>query len=322
MFSGIQPTGELHLGNYFGAIKSWIALLNDYAGIFCIVDYHAITIPYDPKQLQTKIFDAAASYLACGLDPEHCIIFVQSEVPEHTELSWFFSTIAPLGLLERMTQFKDKSSQHHQSIHLGLLAYPVLQAADILMYNAAVVPVGEDQAQHLELTREIARKCNNAFGKQFVEPETKLSTTPRLLGIYGEEKMSKSKDNHITLFMPENQLKKRIGKCITDKKRITISDPGEPNDCNLYMSYHALFTSPEERANIAEGCRTATLGCGECKAKLCANMNTFMEPMRAKKASLDANPNYVREVLAHGAKTARAMAQETMHTLRSHMGLR
>ncbi|OGQ92860.1 MAG: tryptophan--tRNA ligase [Deltaproteobacteria bacterium RIFOXYA12_FULL_61_11] len=321
MFSGVQPTGDLHLGNYLGAIASWIKLLDQHPGIFAIVDYHAITVPFQARDLASLRREAALTYLACGLDPERCLIFEQSRVPEHTELAWIFSTLCPMGLLERMTQFKDKKQQHAASINLGLFAYPVLQAADILLYNAELVPVGEDQAQHLELTRELARKFNTAFGQLFVEPQTYLSKTPRLLGIYGKEKMSKSKGNHIPLLSDEKTLRKTINRCTTDTKRITATDPGVPADCPMFSNLHTSFTPEAERAQILAGCTTATLGCGACKAILFEHLNTVLTPIRERRAALAEKPRILTDILEHGAVTARAIATETLQKAKSLMGL-
>ena len=199
LFSGIQPSGDVHVGNYLGAIKNWVRMVDQYDCVFCIVDYHAITIEYDPQEMQKRILNAAAVNIAAGLDPNRCTIFVQSYVPEHTELAWILNTITPIGHLERMTQFKDKSKQHRENINAGLFTYPVLQAADIMLYKGEAVPIGEDQVQHIELAREIARKFNLRYGETFPEPLEILSEAPRIMGLDGKTKMSKSLGNYISL---------------------------------------------------------------------------------------------------------------------------
>ncbi|RME53335.1 MAG: tryptophan--tRNA ligase, partial [Deltaproteobacteria bacterium] len=219
LFSAMQPTGELHIGNYLGALRKWVELSHIHEGIYGIVDYHAMTVPYDPSEMRTRTENVAIGYIACGIDPEASIVFVQSHVPEHTELAWIFNTLTPLGMLERMTQFKEKAARG-VSVNVGLLDYPVLQAADILLYKATGVPVGEDQVQHLELTREIARKFNKAFGTTFPEPETILSPTPRVLGLDGKNKMSKTLDNHIALADPPEVIWKKLStRGVTDTRR-------------------------------------------------------------------------------------------------------
>src|SRR2546423_9421663 len=203
VFSGIQPTGELHLGNYLGAVRSWVEMQDRYRCFFCIVDQHAITQPYEPAEMPGRIRDMAIDLVACGLDPARCTLFVQSAVPEHTELAWLLSTVAPFGELGRMTQFKDRSERQPETVNLGLFAYPVLQTADVLLYGATRVPVGEDQRQHLELAREIARKWNARFGQTFEEPQPLFSSTPKILGLDGQAKMSKSLGNTISLREPD-----------------------------------------------------------------------------------------------------------------------
>ena len=200
VFSGMQPSGELHLGNWLGALKNWISLQHDYECIFCVVDAHALTQDIDPRQMPARIREMALGWVAAGLDPERCTIFVQSTVPEHAELAWVFNTVAPMGLLERMTQYKDKSKDQPENINAGLFTYPVLQAADIAIYKADGVPVGEDQVQHVELTRVVVRKFNNRYGAVFPEPQALLTPAARVMGLDGDRKMSKSLDNHIALF--------------------------------------------------------------------------------------------------------------------------
>lgn len=236
IFSGIQPSGELHIGNYLGAVKNWASLQEQYESFFCIVDYHAITVPYEPEELRRRTRDMAVSLLAAGVDPSKCSVFVQSAVPEHTELAWIFNTVTPLGELERQTQFKDKSSRQ-ESVPAGLLNYPVLQAADILLYRADLVPVGEDQVQHLELSREIARRWNARFASDaepyFPEPQPLLTPTRRIMGLDGQAKMSKSLGNTVGLLEETGDIWEKLRPAVTDPKRVRRTDPGTPEVCNI-----------------------------------------------------------------------------------------
>ncbi len=319
VFSGIQPSGELHIGNYLGAIKNWVALTETYECIYCIVDLHAVTIPYQPSELQGRIQDLAIGVLASGLDPERCTLFVQSAVPEHAELQWLLNTVTPLGELSRMTQFKDKSGRA-DTINAGLLNYPVLQAADILLYLADRVPVGEDQAQHLELTREIARRWNGRFGEYFPEPQALIGGGKRILGLDGASKMSKSQNNVIPLLADEGELWSVIRTAVTDPARVRSDDPGNPDVCNVF-SLHGFFTSEEERTEIAGLCRTAGIGCVDCKKRLTANMAAQLAPIQERAAVLRAHPERVREILHEGARRARAMASVTLGEVYERMGL-
>src|SRR5689334_11651446 len=240
IFSGIQPSGALHIGNYLGAVKNWVELQHKYESFFCIVDYHAITIPYDPADLRTRTADMALGLLASGLDPEKCTLFVQSRVPEHTELQWIFNTITPLGELERQTQFKEKAARQ-ESIMAGILNYPVLQAADILLYKADLVPVGEDQVQHLELSREIARRWNAKFGEgYFPEPQARLTPTRRIMGLDGQAKMSKSIGNTVGLLETPDEMWKKLRPAVTDPARVRREDPGTPEICNIFHLHKAF----------------------------------------------------------------------------------
>ena len=297
-FSGIQPSGELHIGNYLGAIRSWIELLDTYDCIFCIVDYHAVTVPYDPKDLARRTYEAAVVYIASGLDPEKCTIFVQSDVPEHTELQWLLGTVTPLGDLFRMTQYKEKARKlsSHQSICSGLLCYPILQAADILLYKAEAVPVGEDQAQHLELTREIARAFNRRFGPVFPEPKTLLSKAKRILGVDGEHKMSKSLGNHIGLTEDPDSIWEKLRTAKTDPARIKRTDPGDPEKCNIY-TYHTFFTPEEPRMECAQGCQTAGIGCVDCKKVLFNYLMQTLDPIRERFKELVKQEDYILSLI-------------------------
>ena len=320
VFSGIQPTGELHLGNYLGAIRNWVALQDQYRCIFCVVDYHALSATYDVKDMPKRVFDMAVDILALGVDPDRSTLFVQSMVPEHTELCWVFNNVTGFGDLERMTQFKDKSEHSPDNINVGLFDYPVLQAADILLYKADGVPVGQDQLQHLELARRISRSFNHRWGKVFPECEPILTNLPKLLGLDGKAKMSKSLGNHVPLQAPEKQLRKLIGRAVTDEKRVTREDAGNPDDCNVY-AMHKSFSSDADLAWVREGCTTAGIGCVDCKTKLSDNIVAHLAPYHEKRADLLAHPERVKEILYAGAEKARAIAQRTMNEVRGKLGL-
>jgi len=320
LFSGIQPSGDVHIGNYLGAIKNWVRLIDQYDCLFCIVDYHAITIEYDPKEMQRRIFNAAAVNIAAGLDPEKCTIFVQSHVPEHTELAWIFNTITPIGHLERMTQFKDKSKQHRENINAGLFTYPVLQTADILLYKGEVVPVGEDQVQHVELSREIARKFNMRYGEIFPEPQAILSEAPRIMGLDGKTKMSKSLGNYISLVESPESIWKKLSTAVTDENRKRRTDPGNPDICNLF-TLHKHFSKKEQIERINIVCRTAEIGCIECKKILSENMVEHLAPICLKYERLIKNTDSLVNILQTGAKRCRRMAEETMIEVKKKMGL-
>ena len=321
LYSGIQPTGEIHIGNYLGAINNWVKLIPKYDCIYCIVDYHAITIDYDRTTMLDATLDTAMIGMACGLDPERCTMFIQSHVMETLELAWIFNTVTSLGVLERMTQFKDKSSQHTQNINAGLFTYPVLQAADILGVKADGVPVGEDQAQHLELTREIARRFNHLYGETFPVPKTLLSHTPRIMGLDGQNKMSKSRDNYISMKDHGDVIRKKLSTAYTDPNRLRRSDPGDPDICNIY-TLHKSFSSRDEVAVIDTECRNAGIGCVDCKKILAKNMETEMAPIQEKYDDLAKRPDDVKDALAKGAQRVKALSQDTMAEVRENLGLR
>jgi tryptophanyl-tRNA synthetase len=320
LFSGIQPTGEVHIGNYLGAIKNWISLLDQYECIFSIVDYHAITVPQDPKNMLKQILHVATVNIAAGLDPGRSTLFLQSHVPEHTELAWIFNTLTPMGHLERMTQFKDKARQHREHVNAGLFSYPVLQTADILLYKAEVVPVGEDQIQHIELSREIARKFNAQYGNLFPEPKELLSTAPRIIGLDGKNKMSKSMNNYISLTESPESIWKKLSVAMTDENRKRRSDPGDPDKCNIY-SLHKHFSSTDEIEWSANGCRTAGIGCIECKKCLSENIIKELRPIRERALELFEDPAYVIESLQKGAEHCQEIARETMREVKEAVGL-
>lgn len=319
VFSGMQPSGEAHIGNYLGALKQWVAMQEDYECLFCIVDEHAITGDHDPEALPQRTLDLAVSFLAAGLDPDRSVIFVQSDVPEHTELAWLFNAVTPVGDLERMTQYKDKSAGM-ESVPAGLLNYPVLQAADILLYKATHVPVGKDQVQHLELTREIARKWNARYGELFPEPEAVLSEAGRIVGLDGEAKMSKSLGNTVGILDEPEEIWERVRTAVTDPQRVRLEDPGRPEMCNVY-SLHEHFTDEEQLPDIAHKCRNALRGCVECKRILSDSISETFAPMRKRAAEYREHPEEVRRVLDEGADRARELARETLREARSLMGL-
>jgi tryptophanyl-tRNA synthetase len=320
VMSGIQPTGEIHIGNYFGAIENWVRLQDQYECFFAIVDYHAITVPYDAEAFPQLIEDAAVSLLAAGLDPEKCHLFLQSEVPEHLELAWIFTALSPLGQLYRMTQFKDKAGDEGDAVNAGLLMYPVLQAADILIYRADRVPVGEDQVQHLELARTLARRFNNAFGEIFPEPQPLLTEAKRIVGLDGQSKMSKSKGNHIGLLDPPETIRKKMATAFTDPQRKRRTDPGRPWLCNVFTLHH-YFSDSATIEMVDRECRRAGIGCYEDKMLLADHMIEFLRPMRERADRLRAEPGLVGEILAAGRDGAREVAGETMRKVREAMGL-
>lgn len=322
IFSGIQPSGELHIGNYLGAVKNWVQLQHQHPTIVCIVDYHAITVAYDPDVLRVRRRDMAVSLLAAGVDPDVATVFVQSAVPEHTELQWIFNTITPLGELERQTQFKDKSS-HQESVTAGLLMYPVLQAADILLYHADLVPVGEDQVQHLELSRVVARRWNAAFSPgepYFPEPQAMLTPTRRIAGLDGQAKMSKSMGNTIGLLESRDEIWAKLRPAVTDPARVRRTDPGHPEICNIYH-LHEAFSSPDTVTHVYEQCTTAGWGCIDCKQVLLESMERELVPIRRREAELREQPARVDEALAAGAASCRAIARQTIGEVRERMGL-
>ena len=322
IFSGIQPSGELHIGNYLGAVKNWVALQHQFESIFCIVDYHAIIATYDPALFKQRRHDMAVSLLAAGLDPETCILYIQSEVPQHTELAWILNTVTPIGELERQTQFKDKSAKQ-ESVMAGLLNYPVLQAADILLYRADRVPVGEDQVQHLELSRVVARRWNAAFSPHepyFPEAQPLLTATRRIMGLDGQSKMSKSMGNTIGLIEEPNAIWEKLRPAMTDPARVKKTDPGTPEICNIYQ-LHKAFSPPATVEHVAMQCSTAGWGCIDCKKVLHASIETELVPIRARARELAAKPQLVGDALASGAEKCRKLAGETLGVVKEKMGI-
>jgi tryptophanyl-tRNA synthetase len=321
VFSGIQPSGELHIGNYLGAVRTWARQVADGLEdpMFCVVDAHAITVPYDPKELDARILKLAADLIACGIDPDRSTLFVQSDVREHTELAWYLASVTPSGDLGRMTQFKEKS-EGKEFVSTALFTYPVLMSADILLYKATVVPVGDDQLQHLELARETARRFNHRFGPIFPEPKARLSTAPRIMGLDGDAKMAKSKGNSIALFDPPDVFWNKLRGAFTDPQRLRKSDPGRPEVCNIYTMHKSV--SPEATVSeVHANCTAATWGCVDCKKVLFDRFENELIPLRVRKRELDETPGLVRNALGDGASKARALARETMSEVRLAMGL-
>lgn len=322
VLSGIQPTGSIHIGNYLGAIKQWIKLQEENDCIFFIADLHSLTAPYNPKELQKNIFENAIAYLAAGIDPEKSIFFVQSRIKEHTELCWLLNTVAPLGDLERMTQYKEKSKQFKKNINAGLLDYPVLQTADILLYKTNAVPVGKDQVQHVELARTIARKFNQKFGKTFAEPKALLSKkTAKILSLNNpKKKMSKSlgPQSYISLFEEPETIKKKIMSAVTDTDKIIKYSPRTKPGISNLLTIYSLFSNK----TIKEVEKEFTgKGYANLKKSLAELLISSLEPFRKKKKELVLREVYVDAILDRGAKKARVIADSTMKEVKKKMGL-
>ena len=319
VFSGARPTGRQHLGNYLGAIQNYVNLQEEFKCIYCIVDIHALTTLEDTSSLQKNIYEMILDWLAAGLDPKKSILFVQSHVPEVMELHTLLSMVTPLSWLLRVPTFKEKAKLQPQNVNYGLVGYPVLMTADIVLYKAEIVPVGEDQLPHLELAREIARRFNNLFGNTFPEPEAKLTSFPMILGLDGKDKMSKQLSNDIELALSDEETVERIMTAVTDPARRYRNDPGHPEICNIYR-LHGYFT-PFRLEEIAGQCRSAKIGCVECKELLAQEINTTLKPFRERRATLANKPKYIAEVLAGGAERARVIARETLREVKQKMGL-
>jgi tryptophanyl-tRNA synthetase len=321
IFSGIQPSGELHIGNWLGAVQNWVNLQLRYDCIYCVVDLHAITGKYERETLAERTREMAIGLLASGIDPSRAVLFVQSHVPEHSELQWLLTTLTPVGELERMTQFKDKA-QRFESVPAGILCYPILMSADILLYKADLVPVGEDQTQHLELSREIARKWNAEFGRgeeYFPEPKPLLTEAKRIMGLDGQAKMSKSLGNTVGIMDSPEEIWAKLRPAKTDPARVTKKDPGNPDVCNIY-SLHKYFSPPDTVEVVAENCRGAKWGCLDCKRVLADNMIRTLAPIRERALELRASPATVDATLAAGADAARGIAGETLREVHERMG--
>ena len=285
IFSGMRPTGMLHLGNYLGALQNWVALQQEYSCIYCAVDIHALTTvegPDETAEIQPNIRDMVLDWLAAGIDPQRSVIFVQSHVPEVMSLHTLLSMVTPLGWLMRVPTFKEKVRQMDQteeSVNYGLVGYPVLQTADIILYKADTVPVGQDQVPHLELAREIVRRFNNRYGDTFPEPQAKLTEDPLIIGLDGHQKMSKSLDNHLELAATPETTAQRVSTAFTDPQRERREIPGRPEVCNVY-SLHKIFSPPGDVPTVYDECTTAQRGCVDCKHQLADSINSYLEPFR------------------------------------------
>lgn len=321
VFSGARPTGRQHLGNYLGAIQNYVALQDEYECVYCIVDLHALTTIEDTENLKQNTYEMALDWLAAGVRPEETIVFIQSHVPEVTELHMILSMVTPLGKLTDLPTFKEKVRQQPDNVNYGLVGYPVLMAADIVLYKTDVVPVGIDQAPHIEFTREIVRSFNYRYNTHvLVEPQMKNTPILKVLGIDGKEKMGKSLNNHIELAATPEETTKRVREMVTDPARIKRTDPGNPDICNVF-TMHKIFSSQSEVDMVNVECRRAGIGCVECKALFAKNLNNHLEPFRTKRAELASKPDLVTDILADGAKRARAIAQKTMEEVRAAVQL-
>jgi tryptophanyl-tRNA synthetase len=318
-FSGIQPSGVVHLGNDLGAIRNYVRLQNEYEAIYCIVDYHALTSTHDGGVLRARTREMGASLLALGLDPERCSLFVQSHRPEVTELAWLLMTVTPVSWLERTPTYKEKKRDQPDDVNHGLLTYPVLQAADIVIYKASLVPVGKDQAAHLELTREIVRAFNHRYGDTFPEPQAVYTEAPTVLGTDGVHKMSKSLGNTIDILAPREVIQKQVMSMVTDTKRILRTDPGRPEVCNVCQLQPAFG---EDFESLWEGERTARTGCVDMKKLLAGRIVAHYAEARERYADLMDHPEQVDDILAAGAERIRPIAEATMAEVRQKMGLR
>jgi tryptophanyl-tRNA synthetase len=319
IFSGIQPTGRPHLGNDLGAIRNYVALQDSYEAIYCIVDYHALTHVHDPEVLRRQTLEMAAALIALGLDPKRCTVFVQSDRPEVTELCWLFNTVTPVGWLLRTPTYKEKRQNQPEDVNHGLLTYPVLQAADIVLYKASLVPVGKDQAAHLELSREIVRAFNARYGETFPEPQAVYTEAPVVLGTDGVKKMSKSIGNTIEVLAEPDAIRKQVMSMVTDTQRIMRSDPGRPQICNVCQMHRHFGDDYEE---IWEGERTARTGCVDTKKLLAERIIARYAPAREMYLELTSDPARLRRILDEGAERIRPIAEATMAEVRERMGLR
>ena len=321
VFSGARPTGRQHLGNYLGAIQNYVALQDDYDCVYCIVDIHALTTVETTADLKLNTYEMALDWLAAGIRPEESIVFIQSHVPEVMELHTMLSMVTPLGKLTELPTFKEKIRQSPNNINYGLVGYPVLMTADIVLYKADTVPVGVDQAPHLEFARETVRSFNHRYNTNvLIEPQAKHTEIPKVIGIDGKDKMSKSLNNHIELAATPEETQKRVMQMVTDPQRLRRDDPGDPDVCNVY-SLHKIFSAKDEVEMINVECRKAGIGCVDCKKRLAANMNTHLEPFRAKRAEIAQKPDEVWDILRDGGKRARVIAAGVMEEVRTAIGL-
>ncbi len=319
IFSGIQPSGVVHLGNDLGAIRNYVRLQHEYEAIYAIVDYHALTSTHDGDVLRQRTREMAASLLALGLDPERCTLFVQSHRPEVTELTWLLATVTPVSWLERTPTYKEKKANQPDDVNHGLLTYPALQAADIIIYKASLVPVGRDQSAHLELSREIVRAFNARYGETFPEPQAVFTDSPTVLGTDGVKKMSKSLANTIDILSSPDVIRKQIMSMVTDTQRILRTDPGRPEVCNVCQLQPSFGDDYED---LWDGERTARTGCVDMKRLLADRIIARYAEPRERYEALMRDPGRVDEILAAGAERIRPIAEATMAEVRDKMGLR
>ncbi len=319
VFSGARPTGRQHIGNYVGAIQNYVSLQDDYECIYCIVDVHALTTIEDTLSLRENTREMVLDWLAAGIDPDRSIIFIQSHVPQVMELHTYLSMVTPLGWLMRVATFKEKARNQPHNVNYGLVGYPVLMTADIVLYKADTIPVGEDQLPHLELAREIVRRFNFLFGPTFPEPQAKLTDYPMIVGLDGSRKMSKSYDNQLELASTPEETMQRVMTAFTDPARKRRSDPGHPEVCNIYSLHHIY--SPDRVEGIAVDCRNADIGCVDCKKLLAEGINRALESFRERRAEFAGRSGYVEDMLADGARRASAIASVTMQEVRENMRL-
>ena len=320
VFSGARPTGKQHLGNYLGAIKNYVKLQDEYDCVYCVVDIHALTTLETTLELKQNTLEMALDWLAAGMDPQKSVIFIQSHVPEVTELHTYLSMVTPLGKLTDLPTFKEKVRDHPNNINYGLVGYPVLMAADIILYKADTVPVGIDQAPHIEFTRECVRSFNYRFNTNIlVEPQMKATQFPKIIGIDGVNKMSKSLNNEIEISATPELTQKRVLSMVTDPARQRRSDPGNPDVCNVY-SLHKIFSTPDQVNMVNTECRRAGIGCVDCKKMLAENINQNLVGLREKRSQLAARPNDVWDILHDGDKRAHAIAEATMQEVRKAIG--
>ncbi len=318
--SGMRPTGPLHLGHYFGVLKNWVEMQHEMEAFFFVADWHALTSDYaDPTRISEFVPELVTDWVAAGLDPEKCVMFRQSHIKEHAELHLILSMITPVSWLERNPTYKEQKQEvvNKDLGNYGFLGYPVLMASDILIYHPKWVPVGQDQLPHLELTREIARRFNFLYGEYFPEPEARLTPAAKCPGLDGR-KMSKSYGNSIYLRDTMEEIAPKVRGMFTDTNRLRKSDPGNPDVCNLFP-YHELMATPEQQAEIRQGCTSASLGCVDCKKIFLENLGAFLGPLHERRAALLANPKGIRDILEAGDTRARAEASRIMAGVRDRL---
>ena len=321
VFSGARPTGRQHLGNYLGAIRNYVALQDDYDCVYCVVDVHALTTVETTQDLRQNTVEMVLDWLAVGIRPQETIVFVQSHVPEVMELHTYLSMVTAFGKLTDLPTFKEKVRLQPENVNYGLLGYPVLMTADIVLYKADIVPVGIDQAPHLEFAREIVRSFNYRYNcNVLIEPQAKHTEIPKVVGIDGKEKMSKSLNNHIELASTPEETTARVREMVTDPARMKRTDPGNPDVCNVY-TMHKIFSPQPDVEMVNVECRRAGIGCVDCKKLLAKNMNADLEPFRAKRAEFASQPGYIKEVLDDGASRASVIAKQTMKEVREAIQL-